>query len=91
MADALSRLSNGESATGVLDQLPDARLFHIGATWMGPLIEYLKTGRPPRTLTKNERVRLALKALPFTMIEGKLYRLGQDNVLRKCLDYDQGK
>ena len=25
------------------------------------------------------------------MIEGRLYQLGQDNVLRKCLDYDQGQ
>ena len=30
-------------------------------------------------------------ALHFSVIEGKLYWLGQDNVLRKCLDYDQGQ
>ena len=58
---------------------------------MGPLIEYLKIGQPLHTLMKNKRIRLALKALPFTIIEGKLYQLGQDNVLRKCLDYNQGQ
>jgi hypothetical protein len=38
----LSRISHGELAKGVDDQLPNAHLFIVGVDWYGPIIEYLK-------------------------------------------------
>jgi hypothetical protein len=39
----------------------------------------------PKTLNRTQKQKLAKKAKPFTLKEGKLHKMGQDNKLRKCL------
>ena len=46
---------------------------------------YLLTGKTPGGLTTNERKTFVLKSMKFTMIEGELYRLGRDAILRRCV------
>jgi hypothetical protein len=39
----------------------------------------------PETLNRAQKQKLAKKEKPFTLKKGKLYRVGQDNKLHKCL------
>ena len=85
MADALSRLSNGEPPDGIPDQTTDATLFSIEPIWLQEISAYLTTGLLPLTMSLEDRKRLVLRSLPFTMVNGQLYRLEMNDVLRKCI------
>jgi hypothetical protein len=39
----------------------------------------------PKTLNLSHKHKLAKKAKPFTLKKGIMYRMGQDNTLRRCL------
>jgi hypothetical protein len=47
MADALSRLPNGEPATGVQNQPTDAGLFYVMPEWLQDIVTYLETRAAP--------------------------------------------
>ncbi len=38
----------------------------------------------PKTLNLTQKQKLAKKAKPFTLKEGIMYKLGQDNRIRRC-------
>ena len=84
MADALSRLPNGEPPDGNPDQTVDATLFSTEPVWLQQVSTYLTTGLLPLTMSLGDRKRLVLRSLPFTTVNGQLYRLGMDNVLRNA-------
>jgi hypothetical protein len=44
----------------------------------------LEEGKAPEDLLANKRKILVLKATPFTLMNGYLYKLGIDNILRIC-------
>ncbi len=46
---------------------------------------YLKTIEMLETLNLVQKQKLAKKAEPFTLKEGIMYRVGQDNRIRRCL------
>ena len=85
VADALSRNEGAEPATRIPDQTTDAHLFSIQTDWTQPIIDYLQTGTFPPSMTKEARKRLAYRAIPFQVIQGKLYRLGKDSRLRQVI------
>ena len=91
VADALSRNERDEPATGIPDQTIDAHLFSILTDWTQPIIDYLQTGTFSPSMTKEARKRLAYQAIPFQVIQGKLYRLGKDSRLRQVISDSQAR
>ena len=53
VADALSRNEGAEPATGIPDQTTDAQLFSMQPDWNHPIMDYLKTGTFPPSMTKE--------------------------------------
>ena len=91
VADALSRNKGAEPATEIPDQTTDAQLFSIQPDWIHPIIEYLQTGTFPPSMTKEAHKRLAYRAIRFQLVQGKLYRLGNDSRLRQVISDSQAR
>ena len=85
VADALSCNEGAEPATGILDQTTNAQLFSMQPNWIHPIIDYLQTGTFPPSMTKEARKRLAYRAIPFQLVQGKLYQQGKDSKLRQVI------
>jgi hypothetical protein len=45
---------------------------------------FLEEGKAPDDLLTNKKKILALKEAPFTLMNGYLYKLGSDDILRRC-------
>ena len=69
------------------DQLLDEHLFSISALspWFADIAKYLVAGRLPPNLSFKERSRIVIKSAPFTWIGGKFFKLGPDQILRRCV------
>ena len=91
VADALSRNEGAEPATGIPDQTTDAQLFSMQPDWIHPIIDYLKTGTFSPIMTKEARKRLAYRAIPFQLVQGKLYRRGKDSKLQHVISETQAR
>lgn len=87
IVDQLSRIKSGESAEGVNEDFPDAHLFQIAALppWYESIGEYLSTSTFPRHMPPGERRKLALKSKTFQLINDLLYKMGHDQILRRCV------
>jgi hypothetical protein len=88
VAEALSRSSHGEPTTGLEDQLVDASLLSIQSItpdWLQDVTIYFQTGTLPKDMPKNEQRKLTLKALPYTLQNGVLYRRYHNLVIRRVL------
>ena len=86
--DHLSRITNDESPIGIEDDLPDATLFQvkIAPRWAEQIVGLLSIDflASPRDFSSRED---ALRTIErYTLISGRLYYLGRDQVLRLCLD-----
>lgn len=84
--DHLSRLETEEELIGIDDDLLDANLFRVEATpkELEEIANFLEEGKALEDLLANKRKILAMKATPFTLMNGYLYKLGLDNILRRC-------
>ena len=91
VADALSCNEGAEPATEIPDQTTDAQLFSMQPDWIHPIIEYLQIGTFPPSMTKEARKRLAYRAIPFQLVQGKLYRQGKDSRLRQVISNSQAR
>ena len=91
VADALSRNEGAELAIGIPYQTTDAQLFSMQPDWIHPIIDYLQTGTFPPSMTKEARKRLAYQAIPFQLVQGKLYRQGKDSRLRQVISDTQAR
>lgn len=87
IADQLSRIKSGELAEGVNKDFLDAHLFQIAAlpSWYEKIGEYLSTSTFPKEMALGERPKLALKSKTFQLINGLLYKMGPDQILRRCV------
>ena len=92
LADHFSRIPNGEEATGVDDETPDAALFAIDTipSWASDIVRVLTEGAYFLKQLSRAQARVLLrKCGPFTMLRGNLYRKGNDDILRRCVaDHD---
>ncbi|KAL3685159.1 hypothetical protein R1sor_003181 [Riccia sorocarpa] len=90
-ADFLSRLPGEPSVTAIDTEPADFCLFTITtqAPWKEQLRHYLETGQTPLDLTPAKVKSFHINALPFTLIQGVLYRMGPNNVLRRCLSAEE--
>jgi hypothetical protein len=66
------KISHGELAERVDDQLPNVHLFNVGVIWYGPIIQYLKKGYFNSNVPKEERSRIVIRARPYTLYDGQL-------------------
>ncbi|MCO5557534.1 hypothetical protein L7F22_011100 [Adiantum nelumboides] len=91
MADHLSRITNGEAPTGVDDDLPDTSLFMVETIpeWSEKIVNFLVNGFPPKELRKDVAQRLIKECEPYSLIAGTLYKLGKDDILRRCAREDE--
>jgi hypothetical protein len=60
-------------------------LFNVGVDCCGPIIEYLKKWYFDNNVPKEERSQIVIRAKPYTLYDGQLYKLGLDGVLWQCL------
>ena len=59
--------------------------------WIHTIIEYLQTGTFPPSMTKEALKLLAYRAIPFQLVQGKLYRQGKDSRLRQVISDSQAR
>ena len=53
------------------------------------IVQYLSTGFPPAEMTIQQKKQLVVRAADFTLIAGQLYKMGPDEILRRCvLDHE---
>ena len=81
------RIDSGEEPSNLEDNLPDAQLFsiQIADDYYDDIIHFLTTGWALVEFTKQQKKQLVVKATNFTLIAGQLYKLGPDEVLRRCI------
>ena len=85
--DHLSRIDTGEEPTRVDDDLPDAHLFWIELvpTELEEITQFLEDGHAPEGMINKKKQILAMKVAPYSLINGFLYKMGSDNILRRCV------
>ena len=69
------------------DDFPDAQLFQIAVLpeWYRSIGEYLSTGQFPNDMLTNEKHKLIIRSRTFQLINGLLYKMGPDHILRRCV------
>jgi hypothetical protein len=90
--DHLSRLESRESGEAVDDQLPDANLFWVEAIpeYLEDITIFLSTGAFRETYSATQKFHMVVRAVDYQLIAGKLYKLGLDSILKKCvLDHER--
>ena len=79
----MSRIDTGEELTGVEDNLPDAHLFRIKVVpaELEEIARFLENGQAPKGMSSKKKQIIAMKAAPYSLINGFLYKMGLDEVL----------
>ncbi len=90
VTDTLSRLLDIIGPTCVLDQTTNASLFYIERGWLNDVKYFLRTGQIEGTIFVQQKQRLVRKTEPFTLKNDELYKMGQDNRMRRCLTTTKG-
>ena len=88
----MSRLDNGENGGPLDDQFLDANIFHVEAIpdYLEQIVTYLATGQFLVEYTTTQMRHLVVKAAEYQPIAGKLYKMGLDHILRRCvLDHER--
>jgi hypothetical protein len=85
--DHLSRLEHGEEPTNLEDTLPDAQLLAIRKIddHFAEIVQFLSTGMAPSEYTIPQKKQLVVCAADFSLIAGHLYKMGPDEILRRCV------
>jgi hypothetical protein len=85
--DHFSRLEHGEEPTSLEDTLPDAQLLTIRKIddHFADIVQFLSTGMAPSEYTIPQKKQLVVRVADFSLIAGQLYKLGPDEILRRCV------
>jgi transposase InsO family protein len=83
----LSRLEHGEEPTSLEDTLPYAQLLAIKKVndQFIEIVQFLSTGMAPREYTAIQKKQLVVCASDFQLIAGQSYKIGPDEILRRCV------
>jgi len=84
----LYRLDPPTGAEGMVDdQIPDKHLFSISvfSQWFVDKENYLVLTQFPPHLSSKENSKIMWKGAPFTWIGGNLFKLGPNQILRRCV------
>ena len=73
--------------TGVEDDLPNPHLFRIEAVLaeLEEIAQFLENGQAPEGMSMKKKQILAMKAAQYSLINGFLYKMGLDDILRRCV------
>jgi hypothetical protein len=85
--DHLSRLEHGEEPTSLDDTLQDAQFLAIRKVddHFPKIVQFLSTGMAPLEYTIIQKKQLVVRAANFQLIAGQLYKMGPDEILRRCV------
>jgi hypothetical protein len=85
--DHLSRLEHGEDPSNLEDTLSDAQLLAIIKTddHFVEIMQFLSIGMAPSEYTISQKKQLVVHAADFSLIVGHLYKMGPDEILRRCV------
>jgi hypothetical protein len=83
----LSRLEHGEDPTSLDDTLLDANLLAIMKVddHFAEIVKFLSTRMAPRDYTLIQKKQLVVCTADFQLIIGQLYKMGPDEILRRCV------
>ena len=83
----MSHIESGEEPNSLEDNLPFVQLFAIDVVdkEFDAIIHLLNTGYAPEDYTTWKNKQLVVKAVDYTLIAGHLYKLGPDEILRRCV------
>eukprot|EP00253_Pinus_taeda_P025640 PITA_25640 len=88
VADFLSRLDLPAGEEGMVDdQMLDEHMFSISilSPWFADIANYLVSAQFPPYLSSKEKRKIVRKSAPFTWIGGNLFKIGSDQILRRCV------
>eukprot|EP00253_Pinus_taeda_P030312 PITA_30312 len=88
VVDFLSRVNLPAGEKGMVDdQMPDEHLFSllVLSPWFVDIANYLVLAQFPPHLSSKEKSKIVRKSAPFTWIRGNLFKLGPDQILRRCV------
>jgi hypothetical protein len=85
--DHLSMLEHGEEPTILEDALSDAQLLSIINIddHFTEIVQFLSKGMAPREYTILQKKQLVVRVVDFSLIDGQLYNMGPDEILRRCV------
>ena len=84
----LSRIDLPIGEEGIVDdQMPDEHLFAISilSPRFADIANYLVSAQFPPHLSSKEKINIVRKSAPFTWIRGNIFKLGLDQILRRCV------
>ena len=94
-ADYLSRQRGPEAVSDLTAEFPDEfldeemdvrRLQPEKESEFQPVLDYLTTGQYPKGLNREEKSVFLHQMAPFTLIKSVLFKMGADEVLRRCVE-----
>jgi hypothetical protein len=85
--DHLSRLEHGEEPTSLEDMLSDAQLLAIRNIddHFVEIVQFLSTRMTPSQYTIPRKKQLVVCTAKFSLIAGQLYKMGPDEIMRRCV------
>lgn len=85
--DHLPSIESGEEPMSLEEGLPDAQLFAVTMVddFFVYIVEFLSLGVAPAHYTVAQEKQLVVKSLHYQLITGQLYKLGLDDILRRCI------
>jgi hypothetical protein len=85
--DHLSMLEHGKEPTSLEDTMPDAQLQAIRNIddHFAKIVHFLSTGMTPSEYTINQKKQLVVCTAKFSLITRQLYKMGPDEILRRCV------
>eukprot|EP00253_Pinus_taeda_P022678 PITA_22678 len=92
VVDFLSRLDFSAGEEGVVDdQILDEHLFSISvlSLWFADIANYLVLAQFLPHLSSREKRKIVRKSAPFTWIGRNLFKLGPDQILRRCVKEEE--
>ena len=83
--DHLSRIETGEEPTSLEEGLPDAQIFAVRVVDgnFEDLIHFLTTRTAPKEYSIQQKKELVVRMVDFSIIVWHLYKMGNDEILRR--------
>jgi hypothetical protein len=80
-------MDSGEEPTNLEEMLPDAQLLAIRKIddYFTKIVQFLSTGMAPSEYTLLQKKKLVVHAADFSLIVRHLYKMGPDEILRRCI------
>jgi hypothetical protein len=88
----MSRITNGEEPRILEYNFPDAQLFSVQSfyEYFVDIIEFLSIGFSPKEYNTVQKKNLVVRDRYYQLIAIHLYKLGEDNILRRCvMEYER--